>query len=316
MLSHCTAALYGEPWAILPSKLEALVEVLSRRKAGDSVGPDELERLRSAFEERIRASASGAKVREVGGMLVRQAGRVAVLSMFGTVVQRPGMFSRYSGGVSAEQFASVHAELVDDPGVGAIVWDVDSPGGSVAGVPESADRLFALRGQKPTVAVSNSMMASAAYWLASAADEVVATPSSLTGSIGVYTAHADRSRANAVQGVQVTYIYAGRKKVDGNPDTPLAEPARVAIQGMVDDYYDQFVGAVARHRKAAESAVRTGYGEGDVLTASKAVTARLADRIETLGGVVARLAKQAGKGSGGGSLGMAAARQRQAVINS
>jgi signal peptide peptidase SppA len=305
------SALYGEPWAIHPDKLRALVDALERRRAGVAATSEDLERLRVANEERLKAATPGATVRDVRGMSVRQFGTVAVLPLYGTVTQRPGMFTRYSGGTSAEQFAAAHEELVNDSAVSAIVWDVDSPGGSVAGVPEAADKLHALKGQKRTVASSNALMASAAYWLAASADEIVATPSSLTGSIGVYTAHEDHSRANAVAGVSVTYVYAGKKKVDGNPDAPLAEPARQAMQQMVDDYYGQFVAAVARGRKASLTAVRNGFGEGDVLTASRALTANLVDRVETLPATLARLGAKGGRK--GHELSLAEAIQRTAA---
>ncbi len=295
VLDHCTAGLYGEPWAIMPEKLAALVEVMDRRRLAVPVDPETIARLEAVRgqRDRERASAASAAVRDVRGMSVRQIGRVAVLPMFGTVVQRPGIFTRYSGGVSAEQFAAAHEELVADQAVAAIVWDVDSPGGSIAGVPEAGDKLFAMKGKKKTVAVSNTVMASAAYWLASAADEIVATPSSLTGSIGVYAVHEDHSAANASAGVRVTYVYAGKKKVDGNSDSPLSPAALGSMQEMVDDYYGQFVAAIARNRRTSIASVRTGYGEGDALTADRAVAASLVDSVGTLDAVIARLAKQA-----------------------
>lgn len=314
-LGRVEACLYGEPWAILPDKLADLAAVFERRRAGaatDAATVAELEKARAERDARIAATLPGATVRDVRGMTVRQVGRVAVLPMYGTVVQRPGMFTRYSGGVSAEQFAAAHEELVADPAVSAVVWDVDSPGGSVAGVPESADRLFALRGQKKTVAVANVLMASAAYWLGSVADEVVATPSSLTGSIGVFNVHEDHSGANAAAGVRVTYVYAGRRKVEGNSDSPLTPDALGAIQQRVDDYYGLFVAAVARNRKASQKAVREGYGEGDVLTAQRAVAAGLADRIETLDAVLKRLGAKAEQTGSPGRVEAPARIQRQA----
>jgi ClpP class serine protease len=172
--------------------------VLARRKAGGAAPAawdDDDEDPRRKLREQ-RARAIGAKLRDVGGMLVEQVGKVAVLPMFGTISQRPSLMTKYSGGTSAEQFAGAHAALLDDGSVRSIVWEVDSPGGSVAGVPEAAARLVGMRGQKKTVAVSNALMASAAYWLGSAADEIVAAPSSLTGSIGVVAVHEDYSRAN------------------------------------------------------------------------------------------------------------------------
>lgn len=313
-LAHVAAAVYGTPWAIMPEKLDAILLVLDRRTAGGLSVDVDWEKLHVERERSFIASLPSAQIRDVAGMRVRQVGRVAVLPMFGTISQRPSLFSRFSGGTSAEQFAAAHDELVADPAVSGIVWDVDSPGGSVAGVPEASDRLFAARNAgKRTIAVSNTTMASAAYWMASAADEVVAAPSSLAGSIGVYTAHEDWSGANERRGVRVSYVYEGKKKVDGNPDAPLTDDARASMQQMVSDYYGQFVAAVARHRRTTDAEVRGGYGEGDVLTARRAVSAGLADRIDTLDAVVRKLAAQVDTGR---AVARAGAVSRQAAAKS
>jgi signal peptide peptidase SppA len=264
---------HGEAWAIRPEALAALVAVRDRVPATGTL--DQLGRLHA---DAVARATRAAMPRKVAGMVAYQFGRVAVLPLSGVVTQRPNV-----------QFAAAHEVLTADPAVGAIVWDVDSPGGSVSGVPEAAERLLSLRGRKPTVALSNSLTASAAYWLAAAADSVSVAPSSLTGSIGVYVVHEDRSRANDMAGVSVTYVYAGAKKIDRNPDQPLTGPAREAMQQQVNDYYGQFVAGVAKGRRTTLTAVRTGFGEGDVLTANRAVAANLADRVETLPAVLARL---------------------------
>jgi signal peptide peptidase SppA len=318
-LLHVEGALYGQPWAILPEKLRELLAVFEHRRGGAPLafgGPDAPER-RKVREQ--RAAAIGAKLRDVGGMLVDQVGKVAILPLEGAIVQRPSLFTRYSGATSVEQFAEAHAALVDDGSVKAIVWDVDSPGGSVAGLPEGAARLLAMRGQKKTTAVSNTLAASAAYWIASSAGELVATPSSLTGSIGVVTAHQDYSAANDKAGVRVRYISAGKYKVEGNPDEPLTDEGAAALQQVVDDFYDQFAKGVARARGVSEAKVRSGYGEGRVLTAQRAKDAGLVDRVATLTQVLQQLGayESAGPRAAAGdrlpaSLRTLVARQRQA----
>jgi ClpP class serine protease len=132
-------------------------------------------------------------------------------------------------------------------------------------------------------------MASAAYWLGSAASEVVAAPESDTGSIGVWTAHVDASKMLEEIGWKVTLISAGKYKVEGNPYEPLAAEAREFIQSQVDEYYGMFIKAVARNRGDSQTAVREGYGQGRVLTAREAVKAKLVDRIGTLDQVVGEL---------------------------
>jgi len=113
------------------------------------------------------------------------------------------------GGTSITGFRAAFRQALRDPSVSAIIFDVDSPGGTIDGVPELADEIFAARGRKPMVAVANTQMASAAYWIASAADEIVVTPSGSVGSIGVLTAREDLSRATQMAGIKQASGFAG-----------------------------------------------------------------------------------------------------------
>jgi signal peptide peptidase SppA len=288
ILTNVSHALYGQPWAILPSKLEEIVTAFERRRAG--VAADHEQIAKSRDQARLASvEALGGRASTVAGMPVTMVGRTAILPLHGSIVQRPGIFTEYSGGTSAEQFAAAAEVLAHDPGVKSVVWDVDSPGGSVMGLPEAFDRLMAVRGKKKTVAISDSMMCSGGYYLGCAADEVVGTPSSLSGNIGTIMAHADFSKQNERDGVKVTYIHAGKYKSEGNPDEPLTDTAHAALQEMVDDYYGQFVHAVSRARGVSEKAVRTGFGEGRALVGDRAKSAGILDRVETLGSVLKRL---------------------------
>src|SRR5207302_11309430 len=115
---------------------------------------------------------------------------------------------------------------IADPNVSAVVLDTDCPGGSAAGTPELASKIRAARGKKPIIAVANALMASAAYWIASAADEIVATPSADVGSVGGYQAHLDQSQALEKEGLKVTFIQEPALKTAGNPYEPLRSAAR------------------------------------------------------------------------------------------
>src|SRR5262249_7658776 len=147
-------------------------------------------------------------------------------------------------------------EALAGPHVSAIVFAVDSPGGSADLIPEAADEIRRSRGAKPIVAVASTLMASAAYWLAASADEIVASPSAFVGSIGVFTTHINISKLNERIGVEPTYIFAGKYKVEGRPDAPLDDAARQHVQTLVDDMYGQFVAAVAKGRVVSEAQVR------------------------------------------------------------
>jgi capsid assembly protease len=217
---------------------------------------------------------------------------VAVIPLQGIITPRPSFLSLlfgYGGG-GLEGFRRRFRDALADEDVSAIVLDVHSPGGSVSLVPETAAELRAARGRKPIVTVCNTMAASAAYWIGAQADELVVTPSGFAGSIGVLLVHRDYSGMNADLGVAPTYITAGKYKAEANPDYPLGDEARAALQAEVDDFYRMFVDDVAAGRATTPAAVRAGYGEGRVLTAQPAVDADLVDRIATIDDVVRDLA--------------------------
>src|SRR5215467_6271108 len=117
-----------------------------------------------------------------------------------------------------------------NPDVSAIVLDVDSPGGTVAGTPETAAAVRRAAEVKPVVAVANSLAASAAYWIASQASSLVVGPSADVGSIGVISAHIDRSKMLEDMGLRVTVVSAGRYKAEGNPFAPLSDEAKANMQ--------------------------------------------------------------------------------------
>ena len=212
-----------------------------------------------------------------------------MLPLTGVIMHRANMFSEFSGGTSTEKFTAAFRQLVADPMIKAIVLDVDSPGGTVAGVEELASEIFKAREQKPIYAVANALAASAAYWIASSATELIVTPSGLVGSIGVYAAHQDISEFAKQAGVKVTLVSAGKYKTEGNEFEPLSDEARAALQARVDEYYGMFVKAVARNRGVSPSDVRGGFGEGRVVGAKQAVALGMADRVATLDETLARL---------------------------
>lgn len=284
-----------EPWAILPESLAVITEIVTRHFSGEKLDPDEVQmRIHGAKrpESRIILAGPGMKPSTSG---IRS---VAVLPLFGTIFPRANLMTDVSGATSAEMFGKQFDELVNDPEIGAIVLDVDSPGGQVNGIEELGQKIFDARGTKPVVAVANHLMASAAYWIGTAADQVMVSPSAEVGSIGVVAMHQDVSAALAERGIKVTFIQEGKYKTAGNSYEPLGEEARAVIQNRVSEYYDSFVNAVARNRGVDADAVRNGFGEGFVVGAQQAVDLGMADQIATLEETITRLQrgwKPAGK---------------------
>jgi signal peptide peptidase SppA len=279
--SHVTKALYEHPWAVQRQMLTFMVNVLRFRSAGGSLSTEELaERLEAA---RIQNGD------RAGG---NQVGSVAIIPMYGLLSQRMSLMSDMSGGTSVDEMRGALRTALGDSSVKAIVFDIDSPGGSVDGMTEFAAELRAARaGNVPIIAQVNTLAASAAYWLASQMNEIVVTPSGEVGSIGVFAVHEDYSAADAAAGVKTTLISAGKYKVEGNEFEPLSDDARGAIQEGVDTFYQMFLGDVAKGRGASVQAIADGYGEGRTMLAKKALAAGMVDRIDTLEGTVRRFQK-------------------------
>lgn len=277
-------AIQSAPWAILPEKLDEILGILQHRIDGGAL-----------TDEQIAARISGGKG---NGGQTKIHGAVAVIPVYGVISQRLSIMQQQSGGTSTEDLAAAFRAALADAQVGSILLDVSSPGGSVYGVAELANEIRDARGKKPICAIANSLAASAAYWIASAADELVVTPGGQVGSIGVYMAHEDWSKALEKEGVSTTLISAGKYKTEGNPYGPLSEEARQALQDQVDGYYAMFVKAVAQGRGATQTAVREGFGQGRCVLAADAVKAGMADRVATFNETVARLAGNRAAASG------------------
>jgi signal peptide peptidase SppA len=271
--SYVLQSFVETPWAILPYKLAVLEEIVVRHVSGEKLDADEI-------QSRIHGATRPPQ---------RQVQSVAVLPLFGTIFPRANMMTDISGATSADRFGAQFSDLVNDPDISAIVLDVDSPGGQVNGIEELSTQIFEARGKKTIVAVANHTMASAAYWIGTAADEVVVTPSGEVGSVGVFAVHKDISAALEREGIKVSLISKGKYKVEGNPYEPLAEEARAAIGMRVSEAYDAFINSVARNRGAKAADVRNGFGEGRVVGARQAVELGMADRIGTLEETIGRL---------------------------
>ncbi len=271
-------------WACHPSKLAELLAVLAFRAAGHE------------YTEAEIAARIGASPARSSGPTSR--GAVAVIPIRGMIAHRmSGMEDTSSGGTSCERIASMIDSVVAE-GIGTIVYDFDTPGGTVPGIQELAAKMFALRGQVTQIAQINSMAASAGYWLASQCDERVCMPSGWAGSIGVYSAHQDLSKALEREGVHVTLISAGTFKTEGNPLGPLSPEALAVRQAQADATYAQFTKDVARGLGVTPAAVRSGYGEGRNLPAKDAKAAGLVDRIGTMDETLGRLVGRTGSSGG------------------
>lgn len=145
---------------------------------------------------------------------------------------------------------------MEDPEVERIALIIDSPGGEVAGCFDAADKAFAMRGSKPIQSFVNEAAYSAAFAWATVGEKITMTRTAGVGSVGVVTAHMNVSKALEKAGYEITFIHAGKHKVDGNAYEALPEPVRARIQKRIDSMYNIFTSTAARNLNISEDAVR------------------------------------------------------------
>jgi capsid assembly protease len=270
--AHVLDFALSHPWAMAPEMLPVIATVLARHLAGDAIDDDELAAVLMARDTRAVARDRHTTAGD----------SVAVIPLYGVVAPRMNLVSEMSGGTTFETLTAQLRDAVAAPQVTRIVFDVDSPGGNVAGASEFAREVRQAATQKPVVAVAQYQMASAAYWVMAGATELVGAPSAMIGSVGVYSIHNDISEALAKMGIKRTVIAAGKYKAEGADGGPLSADAHAHVKGLVDTSYGRFVADVARGRQVPVTTVKSGFGEGRALDAEAALAAGMITRIGTL----------------------------------
>lgn len=211
---------------------------------------------------------------------------VAIVPITGVLTRHGGWFAAGTAAIGRRL-----KQLDANPAVSAIVLDVDSPGGTVAGTPELAAIIGEIRrGQATTiVAVADPLAASAAIWTATAAEKVYAIPTADVGSIGVISVYADRSRMLAELGVDVTVERVPEGKARFSGVEPMTDEMRQTIRDRNEMFYGQFKAAIASHRGVDVDAVEKKFGGGEVMQAGDAVKAGLIDGVASIDEVVGEL---------------------------
>ena len=169
-------------------------------------------------------------------------GGVAVIPVTGPIVREQGWY-----GTGQDAVSSALKAALADPSARAILFDITSPGGVVAGTKELADAIAEARTKKRCAAYANGLCASAAYWLASATGTVYAPLTATVGSVGVIMSVANYSKLNEKWGVSYTYITGGKWNAVGNGDTPLTDEERQYLQERITALHQIFKADVGRH---------------------------------------------------------------------
>ena len=207
-------------------------------------------------------------------------GSVAVMEISGALVSRPMPGPSGPGPQNYEQLSAAFEAVVDRSDVDAIVLRLDTPGGFADGLFDFTDQIKAARREKPIHAVVEHMAYSAGYAIAAAADQVWVTRTAGVGSVGVAMYHVDQSEANRKDGLKLTPIFAGDRKIDFSPHFPLSEQALALAQTEVDEHYRLFVDAVAKYRGMSTAAVRNTQSR--VYMGPAGIDVGFADRVGTV----------------------------------
>ncbi|URO00904.1 S49 family peptidase [Leclercia adecarboxylata] len=202
---------------------------------------------------------------------------IAVLPVSGTLVSKTRSLQPYSGMTGYNAIIARLQQAMSDPGVDGILLDMDTPGGMVAGAFDCADIIARMRDIKPIWALANDMNCSAGQLIASAASRRLVTQTARTGSIGVMMAHSNYGAALKTQGVEVTLIYSGDHKVDGNPYEKLPKDVRDDFQTRIDATRRMFAEKVASYTgMSVQSVLDT---EAAVFSGQESVDAGLAEEL-------------------------------------
>ena len=267
--------LHGEAWAITPQALSAIHEIVELHATGQMTA--------EMIEARVAGTNYG--ISKIDG---NRKGSTAVIPLHGTILNRSGDMQAMSGKTSPQSFAQAVKEAADDDSIKNIVLDIDSPGGTVSGTDLAAKAVKYAASKKNTISVANGSMASAAYWIGSQANKIVADPTASIGSIGVMLAHQDMSAKAEKEGVKVTYIRSSKDKAVGQSFEALSPDAAKKLQNRVDALNNVFVSTVASSRGVGEDIVRDQWS-ADVFVGQDALDSGLIDEIGSLDTVIESL---------------------------
>jgi protease-4 len=220
---------------------------------------------------------------------------IAVIPVLGSISGGKNSSTPITGDLiaGAQSFIEAIGTAADDPNVGAIVIRVDSGGGDGLAADLMYRAVLEAKKKKPVIASMGDAAASGGYYVAMGADEIVASPTTLTGSIGVFYVKPTIKRLAEDFGVNSVSISRGKLAGMSDPLEPWSPEQRVAAQKWIDDFYDTFITEVASSRRMEKAAV-DAVARGRVWSGEDAKAKGLVDHLGGLMDAVARAQLKAG----------------------
>lgn len=269
-MTRTLEAIANDPWLITEQGIRKVVAVAERAAVPD------VEALARYESQRLDGTA---RVQDRNG--------TAIIPVRGPIFRYANLFTNFSGGTSTQTLATDFTTALEDESIREILLDIDSPGGAAKGINELAQAVYDARGRKPIVAYSGGEIASAAYWIGSAADRIVIDRITLAGSIGAVMTILDsreRDKKLGMREIELVSSQSPDKRIDHDNNE-----GRAKLQKIVDDLGAVFVESVAMHRGVDVETVLSDYGRGGILVGQNAVDAGLVDELGSLETVIAQM---------------------------
>lgn len=279
-LSHIIDAVYFRPWCITPSAWSAIDRLINSKLAAS---PETVAAaIRAAAPKADEDSEPAVEVDPLANILNIENG-VATIRISGVIGHRLGWIEKAcSDCTDTQDISDALDRATHDATVREIRLDVHSPGGTVTGVPELAQKIALINELvTPVIARTSGMICSAAYWLVAGCQQIIATQTSDVGSIGVYNAFVDLSGHYAQQGARVDVFKAGTYKGQGIEGTSLSPEFKTMLQGEVDTIYAWFTSFVREQRAKRGVAVADETMQGQSFMGEAALARGLVDALET-----------------------------------
>lgn len=269
-----------QPWPITQDGLQLVLSVWSRGG------------LFAEAREQALAARAGQPLENARTAYLRDG--VCVIPVTGPLFRHATVLTELSGATAYGELRRDLRAALDDPECGAILFDIDSPGGEANALAELADAIYAARAIKPVWCYVGGYGASAAYWIASACDRVVVGETALLGSIGVRIVVVDDSGAEEKAGIRTVEIISAQSP--GKRAHPVDDGVVSRLQARADQLAGIFVRDVARNRRTSVERVLSDFGQGDVVMGPAAVAAGMADALgdheSTVEALAAHVAQQ------------------------
>ena len=270
ILEHLTAL----PWAMHEPTLIQMSDIIARHVSGVRLSADE-----------IAAATSGRKNRPDSETTYRIEGSAAVIPVMGVIAKysRQVNGSSQPRGTSIELLTGQLSQAVGDDRAKRIFLHIESPGGSVAGLSDFADAVYAANEVKPVIAFCDDLAASAAYYIGSQASRLYANQTAMVGAIGTYAMTLDSSRAAEDMGLHFVIVRSGQHKGIGETGIPITDANVAELQSSVDKYFSLFRNAVLRGRgpRGLSAESLDEIADGRCYVGSDALDAKLVDGIMT-----------------------------------